>query len=161
MTKCHKRNLTNEFTHFRSLTKESRPPSSPGFGSKDSLYTFVACYHFFMLLRSHSLCSISNTHNSIIGATYNTDAQTEILRSYLRNNDKSRKILGGLVSCWSFNQPPRSLQIDPVLSLARNQDTVLLASTGYGKGRIAELFNLSFSRTLNRWKSATSTESVG
>jgi hypothetical protein len=38
-----------------------------------------------------------------------------------------------------FGQSPKQLQVESVLSLARRQHTFLLAGTGFGKSRIAEM----------------------
>lgn len=49
----------------------------------------------------------------------------------------------------NYEVEPRELQIEAILSLTHQRDTVLLESTGYGKSRIAELFVLIHAKA--RW----------
>lgn len=54
------------------------------------------------------------------------------------NDPASRDLLEN-VYIEKFPDEPRKLQIDTAWSLLRKQDTFLMATTGYGKTRIAEL----------------------
>lgn len=46
-----------------------------------------------------------------------------------------------------YEAPGKPLQVETVLSLAQSQNTFLLAGTGYGKTRIAELFCRLFKKS--------------
>ena len=55
------------------------------------------------------------------------------LFDYIRRNSEQR-----------FHQPPKDLQLETVVSLAKRQHTFLLAGTGFGKSRIPEMFHNLF-----------------
>ncbi|KAG0150681.1 hypothetical protein CROQUDRAFT_15131, partial [Cronartium quercuum f. sp. fusiforme G11] len=59
------------------------------------------------------------------------------------NDDDQREVLQSCF-CAKYNVDARDLQIESVLSLMRQRDTFLLASTGYGKSRTPELYLLMY-----------------
>lgn len=62
----------------------------------------------------------------------------------LSDNDLAAKVR--LSFNKTYKQEARTLQVESVVALARERSTFLLAGTGYGKTRIAEMFRALFSK---------------
>lgn len=63
---------------------------------------------------------------------------------YLRSDDdEQREVIRNLFHS-KYLVTARELQVEAVMSLIRKNNTFLIASTGYGKSRIPELFSMMF-----------------
>ncbi|KAH9460132.1 hypothetical protein Pst134EB_008331 [Puccinia striiformis f. sp. tritici] len=63
-----------------------------------------------------------------------------VLAKIAKKNDDALRREISEISQFRYGQDAKPLQIDAVVNLVRGQNTFLLAGTGYGKSRIAELY---------------------
>lgn len=67
--------------------------------------------------------------------------------SFVKADPSERKIIVESNFVKFYEAPGKPLQVETVLSLAEGQNTFLLAGTGYGKTRIAEVFCRLFKKS--------------
>ncbi|KNF04295.1 hypothetical protein PSTG_02637 [Puccinia striiformis f. sp. tritici PST-78] len=63
-----------------------------------------------------------------------------VLAKIAKKNDDALRREISEISQFRYGQDAKPLQIDAVVNLVRGRNTFLLAGTGYGKSRIAELY---------------------
>lgn len=97
---------------------------------------------------------ITRTQSNLLSAVVTTEFQLQppvkapgsvipspsISKCWFREDDDEQRVLLHKIFLEQFKVKARSLQIEAALTLSRKRDTFLLASTGYGKSRIPELF---------------------
>lgn len=70
-----------------------------------------------------------------------------ISKVLLKDEDEEQCVVIHDLFSKKFKMIPRKLQVDATISLVRQRDVFLLASTGYGKSRIPEIFYLMFTKS--------------
>ncbi|PLW56677.1 hypothetical protein PCANC_05128 [Puccinia coronata f. sp. avenae] len=65
----------------------------------------------------------------------------------MSDTDLRKSIISDCLPCYPKNEPPKTVQVDAVMSLVRQQHTFVMAGTGCGKSRISEMYHHLFARS--------------
>ncbi|PLW57487.1 hypothetical protein PCANC_02583 [Puccinia coronata f. sp. avenae] len=65
----------------------------------------------------------------------------------MSNTDLRKSIISDCLPCYPKNEPPKTVQVDAVMSLVRQQHTFVMAGTGCGKSCILEMYHHLFARS--------------
>ncbi|PLW05275.1 hypothetical protein PCANC_27194 [Puccinia coronata f. sp. avenae] len=65
----------------------------------------------------------------------------------MSDTDLRKSIISDCLPCYPKNEPPKTVQVDAVMSLVRQRHTFVMAGTGCGKSRISEMYHHLFARS--------------
>ncbi|OAV92968.1 hypothetical protein PTTG_27494 [Puccinia triticina 1-1 BBBD Race 1] len=63
------------------------------------------------------------------------------------NTDLHEAIINDCLPCYPENEPPKTVQVEAVKSLVKQQHTFVMAGTGCGKSRISEMYIHLFAKS--------------
>lgn len=92
---------------------------------------------------------VSPAPTSTIPSATPSDSKPAFHKYHIKSDDDEQREVIRKLFYSKYQVNARDLQVDAVMSLVRNMDTFLIASTGYGKSRIPEMFSMMFVKSSN------------